>query len=101
ASSPMDSRFPDATNATPPRRACPARSLCFAALWSRCRLVPHSGQACQRTGSPLWTMTPQPQHVWLVEADGTAITEPPAHAALKLRMARNALHPASTMDLAR
>src|SRR6476661_7612401 len=49
----MDSRFSDATNATPPRRACPARSMFLAALWSRCRLVPHSGRLCHRTERPL------------------------------------------------
>ena len=40
----------------------------FAALWSRCRLVPQSGQLCQRTDKPFWTTTPQPEHVWLVKA---------------------------------
>ena len=48
----MDSRFSDAANATPPRRACPARSMFLAAVWSRCRLVPPAGQECQRTDKP-------------------------------------------------
>jgi hypothetical protein len=73
----------------------------FAALWSRCRLVPHAGQLCQRTDKPFCTTTPQPEHVWLVEAGFTATTRFPAHAALKARMLRNPLHPASAMDLAR
>ena len=58
----MDSRFSDATIATPPRRFCPNLSIFFAALWSRCRLVPHSGQECQRTDKPFWTTSPQPLH---------------------------------------
>src|SRR5262245_31535637 len=41
--SPADARFSDAASATPPRRASPVRSTFLAALWSRCRLVPHSG----------------------------------------------------------
>src|SRR5262245_5817275 len=44
-------------------------------------------------------MTPQPEHVWLVNAGLTATTERPAHAALKLRMVKNALHPASAITL--
>ena len=32
----------------------------LAALWSRCRLVPQSGHACQRTDKPLRTTAPQP-----------------------------------------
>jgi hypothetical protein len=44
---------------------------------------------------------PGPEHRWLVNAGGTATTRFPAHAALKARMARNALHLASLMLLAR
>jgi hypothetical protein len=73
----------------------------LAALWSRCRLVPQSGQVCQRTDKPFTTMAPQPEHVWLVNAGMTATTERSAHAALKLRMPKNALQPASAMDWAR
>ncbi len=79
---PGDSRFLAATYATAPRRFCPNRSIFLAALWSLCRLVPHSGQVCQRMDKPLETTTPQPEHVWLVNAGLTAITERPAHAAL-------------------
>ncbi len=53
----------------------------LAALWSLCRLVPQSGQVCQRTDKPFETMTPQPEQVWLVSAGGTATTKRPAHAA--------------------
>jgi hypothetical protein len=63
---PGDSRFSAAAYATAPRRASPALSMFLAALWSRCRLVPQSGQECQRTDKPLETVTPQPAHVWLV-----------------------------------
>src|SRR5262245_20988697 len=73
----------------------------LAALWSRCRLVHHSGQECQRTDKPLATILPQPEHFWLVNAGSTAITERPAHASLKLRMVKNILQPASWMLLAR
>ena len=52
-----------------------------AALWSRCRLVPQSGHACQRTDKPLCTSTPQPEQAWLVYAGGTATTVFPAAAA--------------------
>src|SRR5215813_10008295 len=97
----MDSQFFDAAIATPPRRASPARSLFLAALWSRWRLAPHFGQACQRTDKPIETSTPQPEHRWLVNAGGTATTERPAHAAVKLRVVRNAAQPASAMLLAR
>src|SRR5262245_26609936 len=97
----MGSRFSDPGSPTPPRRRCPRPSIFLAALWSRCRLVPHSGQECQRTDKPFWTMTPQPEHVWLVNAGLTAITERPAHAALTLRMLKNALQPASETLLAR
>jgi hypothetical protein len=44
----------------------------LAALWSRCELAPQSGQECQRTEKPLWTITPLPEQAWLVEAGGTA-----------------------------
>jgi len=63
-------------------KALPEPSLFFAALWSRCRLIPPSGRECQRTDKPLATNTPQPEHLWLVNAGGTAITFRPAHAAL-------------------
>ena len=92
---PGASRFSDAANATPPRRACPARSMFFAALWSRCRLVPHAGQECQRTDKPFETSAPQPLQVCEVNAGLTATTLRPAHAALCVRMMRNAPHPAS------
>src|SRR5215471_12780198 len=97
----MDARFSEASTPAPPRRLCPSRSIFFAALWSRCKLVPHFGQRCQRTDKPLATSTLQPEQIWLVNAGLTAITERPAHAALKLRMLRNAAHPASAMLLAR
>jgi hypothetical protein len=63
---PGDSRFCAAAYATAPRRRCPSLSMFLAALWSRCKLVPHSGQMCQRTDKPLAMMMPQPEHVWLV-----------------------------------
>ena len=44
------------------------------------------------------TSTPQPEHVGLVYAGGTATAERPAPAALKLRMVRNCDQPASWMD---
>jgi hypothetical protein len=50
--SPTDARFSDATIATPPRRLRPRRSLFFAALWSRCRLVQHSGRRRHRMDTP-------------------------------------------------
>ncbi len=37
-----------------------ARSMFFAALWSRCRLVPQSGQECQRTDKSLGDDDPTP-----------------------------------------
>ena len=37
----------------------------LAALSSRCRLAPQSGQECHRTDTPLATRTPQPEHIWL------------------------------------
>ncbi|HEX9413785.1 MAG TPA: hypothetical protein VF916_09815, partial [Ktedonobacterales bacterium] len=92
---PGDARFSAAAYATAPRRASPALSRFRAAWWSRCRLVPQSGQVCQRMDTPLATSTPQPEPIWLVSAGGTATTERPAHTALKLRMLKNALHPAS------
>jgi hypothetical protein len=63
--------------------------------------VPQSGQECQRTDKPLATITPQTEQVWVVEAGDTATTERPAHAALKLRMLKNADQPASVLLLAR
>src|SRR5260370_7284106 len=66
-----------------------------AALWSRWRLVPQSGHSCHRTDKPLETRTPQPEQAWLVYAGLTACTRFPALSALKVRMAMNALHPAS------
>src|SRR5260221_12846527 len=56
-----------------------------------------------RAGMPAdgQTSTPQPEPIWLVSAGGTATTERPAHTALKLRMLKNALHPASAIDFAR
>ena len=47
-----NSRFYNTANAASPRRLCPSLSMFLAALWSRCRLVPHSGQVCQRTDKP-------------------------------------------------
>ena len=99
--SPMDSRFSEVSNPTSPRRLCPSLSIFLAALWSRCRLVPHSGQLCQRTDKPLATNTPQPEHRWLVNAGLTTCTRFPAHAALKARIPKNCDHPASWIDLAR
>src|SRR5262249_39710602 len=61
---PGDARFCAAAYATAPRRLCPSLSMFLAALWSRCRLVPQSGQECQRTDKPLATMTPQRAHGW-------------------------------------
>ena len=52
AYSPTDSRFSEASNPAPPRRAYPALSIFLAALWSLCRLAPQSGQLCQRTDKP-------------------------------------------------
>src|SRR6185369_16617455 len=92
----LRSRYP-----SPSPKGRPAHSMFLAALWSRCRLVPHSGHRCQRTDKPLDTSTPQPEHVWLVNAGLTATTRLPAHAALWVRMLRNAAHPASLMLLAR
>src|SRR5215471_17323020 len=80
--SPTDSRFSEASTPAPPRRLCPSRSMFLAALWSRCRLVPQSGQLCQRTDKPFDTMTPQPEHLWLVNAGLTACTRFPAPTAL-------------------
>jgi hypothetical protein len=40
----------------------------LAAFWSLCRLVPQSGQLCQRTDKPFETVTPQPEHLWLANA---------------------------------
>jgi hypothetical protein len=40
--------------------------MVLAALWSRCRLAPQAGQACQGTDKPLDNITPQPEHVWLL-----------------------------------
>ena len=45
------------------------------------------------------TPQPEPEHAWLVNAGLTACTRFPASAALKVRMVRNALHPASGMRL--
>jgi hypothetical protein len=54
---------------------------------------------------PFATSTPQPEQVCDVEAGSTATTSRttsrPALTALKERMAKNALHPASLMLLAR
>jgi hypothetical protein len=99
--SPAGSRFLPAGSPASPRRRCPCQCMVVAALWSRCRLVPQSGQECQRTDKPLWTTAPHPEHVWLVNAGSTAGTRFPALAALKVRRARNALQPASAMLLAR
>src|SRR5262245_59276529 len=97
----MDARFSDAANATPPRRFCPNLSIFLAALWSRCRLAPQSGQECQRTDKPFWTITPHPLQVCDVYAGLTAMILRPAYAALCVRMVRNAPHPASLIDFAR
>jgi hypothetical protein len=37
-----------------------------AALTSRWTLMPPSGQECQWTDKPVWTITPQPEQVWLL-----------------------------------
>jgi hypothetical protein len=71
-----------------------------AALWSRCRLSPQSGQECQRTDKPLATIAPQAEHAWQVNAGLTACARFPALAALKVRMDRNALQPAAPILLA-
>jgi hypothetical protein len=68
---------------------------------SRCRLVPPSGQDCQRSDKPLGTRTPAPDPVWRVKAGSSATTRFPAARAGKARMVRNIDHPASAMDLAR
>src|SRR5260370_2944815 len=95
-----DSRFCAAAYAAAPRRACPALSMFFAALWSRCRLVPQSGQGCHPTERPFWTITPQPEQVWLGLAGGTATTRFPAHTAFEAKRLRQALHPPSPMVFA-
>ena len=69
-------------------------------------MVPMQARATVRAtmpadGKPLATRTPQPEHLWLVNAGSTAITFRPAHAALKERMLKNADQPASWIDLAR
>src|SRR5215831_3382618 len=97
----MNSRFSEAGTPTSPRRLRPTHSMFLAALWSRCKLIPHSGQARQPTDKPLETIAPQLERLWLVNAGLTATTCFPAYAALKARMLKNALHPASEMDLAR
>jgi hypothetical protein len=53
----------------------------LAAFTSRCRRVPPSGRECQRIDKPFGTITPQPEHLWLVSAGGTATTRRPASAA--------------------
>ena len=80
-----------------------ARAIeCF---WPRCGPdgVPLHNPGNYATGprAPFSTTTPQPEHVWLVNAGGTATTSRPAHAALKARIVRNWDHPASDMDFAR
>jgi hypothetical protein len=65
---PGDARFCAAAYATAPRRLCPSLSMFLAALWSRWRLVPQSGQECQRTDKLLATRAPQPEQTWLVNA---------------------------------
>ena len=75
--------------------ACPSCRMFSAALWSRCRLVPHSGHACQRTERPFCTIAPQPcpEHRWLLNAGLTATTCFPALAALKARIAQERAPP--------
>src|SRR5262249_32320938 len=65
-----------------PRRLCPSRSLYFAALRARCRLVPQSGLSCLRTDKPMATSAPRPERFRLVNAEFTPTTCLPAHAAL-------------------
>src|SRR5215472_19357677 len=69
--------------------ACPPCSMFSAAWWSRCRLVPHAGHACQRTDKPLMTNAPQPEQACEVNPGGTATTRFPAYAALAARMDKN------------
>jgi hypothetical protein len=71
--------------------------MVWAALWSRCRLVPPSRHACQRTGRPSWTTTPPSAPVGLVEAGATATTRRPASAAVAARRLTHGLQPASAM----
>src|SRR5260370_186859 len=40
---------------------CPSRKIFSAALWSRCNLIPQSGQECHRTDKLLTTIMPQPE----------------------------------------
>src|SRR5262249_20851465 len=90
-------RSPHRTTLAPegpaPRRCHPSARMFREALWSRWRLVPHSGQECQRTHSPFWTTTPQPEHVWLVSAGGTATSRFPAVAALRAHDAQECAPP--------
>jgi hypothetical protein len=44
----------------------PTDARFFAAYWSRCRLVPQSGQERQRMDTPLATTTSQPEQIRLV-----------------------------------
>jgi hypothetical protein len=63
---PGDSRFFAAAYATAPRRACPARSMFFAAFSSRSKTNPQAGQTWVRTLRLLGTRSPQPLQSWLV-----------------------------------
>jgi len=42
-------------------------------------LAPQSGQVCQRTERPRWTIAPQPEQVWLVSAGGWSLVQPVRH----------------------
>ena len=37
--------------------------------------MPQSGQECQRTDKPLWTITPQPEQVWLGQSEVLAFLD--------------------------
>jgi uncharacterized damage-inducible protein DinB len=59
-----DSRFSAAAYATAPRRACPARSIFLAALWSRCRLAPLSPEQLALPVAPThWPIGMVVQHI--------------------------------------
>src|SRR5215472_16520862 len=73
--------------------SCPKRTMLSAALWPRCRLVPHCGHVCQRTDKPLYTKTPQLEQACEVNAGGPATTVFPASTALQDRMLKNAPQP--------
>src|SRR5262249_22486422 len=79
-----------------PRCPCTCRTSrrrVKAASWSRCRLVPHSGQRRQRTDRSLATSAPQPEHAWLVHAGVIACTRFSAPSALYVSIDWNAPPP--------